>query len=207
MAKYKSKRREMQAAKTREDIVHAARVLFARNGYSGTSVEDIAREAGVAVQTIYSSLGSKRGILRDMNDLIDEEAGVGEMLPRMASAQDPEEILWLAVRIPRQFNERCGDILATLIGAQATEPEMAEINAEGARRHSRGERYLAERLKDYLAPGLTLDRAAQYMEALTWVPVWMGLRDNFGMSFDEAEEWIFGALHMLVLGTPAPARD
>ena len=52
-------RRERMALETRRDIVQAARRLFAERGYAQTSVNDIAAEAGVALQTIYARLGSK----------------------------------------------------------------------------------------------------------------------------------------------------
>ena len=38
-------------------------MLFADRGYTATTIELIAETAGVAVQTIYNTLGSKRGIL------------------------------------------------------------------------------------------------------------------------------------------------
>ncbi|MEV6102896.1 helix-turn-helix domain-containing protein [Nocardia sp. NPDC051981] len=45
-------------------ILTTARRLFAESGYTGTSIRSIAREAGVAPQTIYSHFGSKAGVLR-----------------------------------------------------------------------------------------------------------------------------------------------
>ena len=69
-------RREQMAQQTRGDILRAARRLFAERGYAATSINDIAEEAGVAIQTIYARLGSKRGMLLALIDLIDEEAGV-----------------------------------------------------------------------------------------------------------------------------------
>ena len=45
------------ADQTRRESLEAARRLFAERGYVGTSVADIAAEAGVAVQTIYARHG------------------------------------------------------------------------------------------------------------------------------------------------------
>ena len=69
-------RREVAAAETRREILRAARRLFAERGFASTSVQQIAEESGVAVQTIYSSIGSKAALVLALNDLIDEEAGV-----------------------------------------------------------------------------------------------------------------------------------
>lgn len=76
-----SSRSERMAAQTRADILDAARMLFGRDGYSATSINDIAREAGVSVQTIYARLGSKRGMLVALVDRIDDEVGMAETRP------------------------------------------------------------------------------------------------------------------------------
>jgi AcrR family transcriptional regulator len=55
--------RAQQADATRERIAEAARHLFASTGYGSTSIEAIAREAGVAARTVYAAFGSKREIL------------------------------------------------------------------------------------------------------------------------------------------------
>lgn len=44
-------------------IADAARELFAADGYGATSMEAIARRAGVANRTVYSAFGAKREIL------------------------------------------------------------------------------------------------------------------------------------------------
>ena len=69
-------RRAVQAEQTRLEILGAARRQFALHGYAATSVKDIATEAGVSVQTVYDSVGSKAELVRRLNDLIDAEAGV-----------------------------------------------------------------------------------------------------------------------------------
>ena len=48
----------------REDhLLNTAAALFIKNGYSGTSLDLIAREARVAVRTIYIKFGGKAGLL------------------------------------------------------------------------------------------------------------------------------------------------
>jgi len=55
--------RQEQAEATRMRIADAAQRLFAARGYGATSIEAIAREAGVANRTVYASFGAKRHIL------------------------------------------------------------------------------------------------------------------------------------------------
>lgn len=53
-----------QASATRRKIVEAASALFLRDGFVTTTMAMIAKEAGVAVQTLYMSFGSKTSILQ-----------------------------------------------------------------------------------------------------------------------------------------------
>ena len=50
-------------ANTRRRVITAATTCFERDGYLQTTMADVAREAGVAVQTLYLSFGSKIALL------------------------------------------------------------------------------------------------------------------------------------------------
>ena len=65
-------RRAVQADATRSDVVAAARELFLARGYVRTSLNAVAAQAGVAVQTIYNSVGNKAAVLAAV---LDEEIG------------------------------------------------------------------------------------------------------------------------------------
>ena len=71
----------------------------------------IAAESGVAVQTIYSSVGSKAALVLALNDLIDEEADVAELTARLLKETDAAQMIAKAVQLTRQLNERCGDLI------------------------------------------------------------------------------------------------
>lgn len=60
---YESGYRRQQADLTRSAILDSARRLFTEKGWAGTGMRDIAREAGVAVETVYASVGSKVAVL------------------------------------------------------------------------------------------------------------------------------------------------
>ena len=61
-------RRRIQSVQTRELIVATAGELFLANGYTATSIEAIATQAGVAIQTIYNSVGNKPALLSAVLD-------------------------------------------------------------------------------------------------------------------------------------------
>ena len=54
---------QARAVKTREKIMQTAIGLYAKNGYHNTTVDDIAREAGVSVGTAYRYFGDKKELL------------------------------------------------------------------------------------------------------------------------------------------------
>ncbi len=70
-------RRELLTEWRHREILQAARSLFARLGYSATSVDDIAQEAGVAKGTVYLYFKSKEEVFaallaRDLECLTDK---------------------------------------------------------------------------------------------------------------------------------------
>ena len=66
--RYHSPLRADQAEQTRRRILDAAYGLFAENGYAGTTIAMVADTAGVAPETIYLSVGGKRGLLEGVID-------------------------------------------------------------------------------------------------------------------------------------------
>lgn len=56
------------------EIVKAAWVIFARYGYVKSTMSDIAREAGVARQTLYNAFPSKESVLRAVVRLACEDS-------------------------------------------------------------------------------------------------------------------------------------
>ncbi len=203
-------RRQGMADQTRHDILHTARHLFARQGYAATSVTDIAREAGVAVQTIYARLGSKRGMLMALIDLIDEEADASGLAAGIRAATTPEDTLAAEVRLTRMFQERCGDIIGALFAAAAVEPDLAAAVAEGQRRHRDGARLAVARIADLggLRVGLAPDRAGALIAIATTHEAWRELRAAYQLSWDDAEALLRDMLGRAVLRPrPAPPRQ
>ena len=81
--------RQVQAEETRVRIAQTARRLFAAQGYGATSIDAIAKEAGVATRTVYSAFGTKREILSLICDLWLSEAGALEQAQQVFAIEDP----------------------------------------------------------------------------------------------------------------------
>ncbi|MET0188094.1 MAG: helix-turn-helix domain-containing protein [Pseudonocardia sediminis] len=61
-------RRAEGKARTREAVLSAARTVFAERGYGSASVEEIAREAGVAIGSVYAHFGGKQALFAALID-------------------------------------------------------------------------------------------------------------------------------------------
>lgn len=66
---YNSSRRRAQADENRAAIIRTARDLFLDHGYGHTTIADVARRAGVSVETIYASVGTKTQLLHKAWDI------------------------------------------------------------------------------------------------------------------------------------------
>ena len=201
MPKQPSTLRARQAQLTRDEILGAARRLFAENGYSRTSVRDIAEAAGVSAQTVYDSIGSKQAIVARLNDLIDAEADIATIVGSGVGSDDPGEILAVQARVVRSILEHCGDILRALVSGAAAEPDLALVMAEGHRRHVEGARRIVARLADLdaLEPTVSVDAAAATLSATSDVSFALLLADTYGWSIEAIEDWIVATNRKLLL--------
>ena len=148
-------------------IVLAAAQLFFEQGYRATSISRIAAEAGVAVQTIYNSIGSKSDVLSRVLD----HAAAGERAPvpvavfmreQAESPSDPAEIIEQLVTFWRGALERTAPVFRVIREAAAVDLQVAALEAERATRRLNNYRSAAQLLRDRgaLRDGLTLEQAA-----------------------------------------------
>ena len=184
-------RRAVQAAQTRMEILAAARRQFVTNGYAATNMKEIAAAAGVSVQTVYDSVGSKPELVRRLNDLIDVEAGIAEIAMTVPGEMDPLVLAVVPARITRRLIERCGDIVRASIDGSRADPGLVDVSQEGRRRHRLGARAVAQRLDTLRAlEPMTVDAAATTIAMLADVRVALALIDDHAFTLDDVEAWI-----------------
>jgi AcrR family transcriptional regulator len=133
---YESPRRQEQSRETRRRIVSAARELFVAKGYGRTTMSEVAREAGVAVETVYAAFRNKPSLLRQVwyvdfrGD--DDDLRLLERPEMRAVLGEPD----LATRLQAHADlitpvlGRVAPLLVALRGAAATEPTAAAMLAE-----------------------------------------------------------------------------
>jgi AcrR family transcriptional regulator len=189
--------RERRAQLTHDEILAAARRLFAEHGYARTSVRDIAKAAGVSAQTVYDSVGSKQQLVAQLNDLIDAEAGIGGIVSGDLQSEDPQVVAAISARVARSILEHCGDIIHALVTGAAAEPELAAVLAEGQRRHVAGSTRVVGRLRELGAT--PPDGAVETLAALSDVRFALVLQESYGWSLDQLERWIAASSTTLLL--------
>lgn len=193
--------RERHAAQTREAVLEAAYRLFIENGYTQTTIGQIAKEAGVSVQTIYTSVGNKGELIAALVEQMDVTAGSRDAWAKIDAAKNAREQLRIGLRVVRTFPERYGDLLDLLADASGTAPELRGHIEAGQARHRGALSQLIKRInKDHgLKKGMTEQRAGAIMAAMTNRSVWQDLHEAHGWTYDEIEDWLTDALASLLL--------
>jgi AcrR family transcriptional regulator len=133
---YDSARRQEQARETRLRIIRAANDLFVEQGYGRTTIAEVARTAGVAVETVYAAFRNKPTLLRQVwyvgfrGD--EEDVRLLDRPEIRAVLAEPD----LAARFRAHAGvltgvfRRFSPLLMTVQGAAAGEPAAAALLAE-----------------------------------------------------------------------------
>lgn len=132
MAKKTTGVRATKARETRRRMRAAALKLFTEQGYATTSMQAIADQARVAVQTLYFTFGTKRALLTEILDVA--VAGDEEPVPTLerpwvaqALAATPAEQLRVQARAAREIYERVAPVLEVIRDAAGADPELADL--------------------------------------------------------------------------------
>src|ERR1700745_3720336 len=138
---YRSPRGGQQAAETRSMVAAAAARLFGERGWAATGMREVARAAGVSVETVYASFRSKGDLLMAALDV----AVVGDTAP-VPVDQRPEfaapgsgtrrQRAQASARLVTDINQRTAGVVLALREAAASDADLAERRRE--RKHSGG---------------------------------------------------------------------
>lgn len=204
---YEMSNRTRQARETRRRIVEAAARLFVEEGYSATSIGAIAKEAGVAVPTVYATLRSKANILRAVVDLTvrgdDEAAPLASRAgwQEIERRHDPREQLALFARLHRQICEREAAVFAQLEAAAGADPEATQMLAEHDRRRYETQSRLARNLhrRKQLKPRMAAREAADVVWTIASERTYLALVRDRGWKADRYERWVAEQLEAALL--------
>lgn len=114
----------------REELLDAAARVIARQGYAGTKIQDIVREAGLSSGAVYGRFRGKEELVREAI-ITRSTRGEGEPVPAGTRVAD------LVAKAASEFPPQITDTEALLVEAYLTasrDPVIAEALAETDRR-------------------------------------------------------------------------
>lgn len=197
-------RQQIAAEETQRAIVEAAKRLFAEHGYHATSIGRIASDAGVAVQTIYNSVGSKRDILSRVLDF----AAAGERAPvpvpqfmreDAERESDPRRIIAQLIEFWRDALPRTAPVFRII--REAADPEVDALErartAQRLSNYAHAARLLAQR--NAIQSGLTIEQAAAAIFAIGHPETYRALVLDGDWTDDDWAAWAQAALEATLL--------
>ena len=200
--------RAERAGSTRRAITEAARRRFRASGYAATTMREIADEAGVAVQTVYATFGSKANILRALRlDVIGDEEADAAWADALV-APDNEAAIDAFARSIRLRWEHGADVVA--INREAARAD-AQVRTEVAvadliRRTGIAEVAAALVARDAKLGPVAL--VAAQLEGLTVTTVYEVLTAGHDWTPETYERWLAGVLtDSLARGRPRGRRS
>jgi AcrR family transcriptional regulator len=199
--------RAQQKARTRSQLLAAARDAFAAHGFEGTTIREIARRAGVATGTVFVHFPDKQGLLADVFQE-SLQAALDEAWRTLPPGPLADRLLHLAGRLYRFY---------------AAEPALAQVlvkeslfmgGVPGRRLDDHRARFVA-RLEELIRlagardrPGAEAQDVAQAFFALYFSILIAGLRGELGdvPGWTEALRRVLRACTFATDGGPAGGR-
>ncbi len=207
--RYRSPLREEAAQGTRRVILDAARDLFIRQGYGGTSIDQIANQAGVSKPTVFAAVGSKRVLLKELRDIAlagDDQPIPVSARPRiqeLLAETDPRRMLRLYAGNLALVHARYADLEEVLHAAAGLDEELRDLWKTNESERLGAARMLVRNLmtKGDLRPGLDHAQASDILWIFMASDNYRRLVRDQGWSGERFERWLGDTLCELLLGS------
>ncbi|OOC55745.1 MULTISPECIES: TetR/AcrR family transcriptional regulator [Nocardiopsis] len=192
-------KRAEKARMTRMRMLEAAKELFVANGFGATPMQDVADRAGVAVQTLFYTFGTKKALLKQVVDTA--IAGDDEPVPTLerawfrdaAGRPDARSALEAHVDGTGRVLARVAGVSEMLRVAAATDPAVGGLWGEDAPADPRYtvQTAFARALVDKpgAAPGLDAASAADELYAVLGPELYLALVRDRGWPHERWEDW------------------
>lgn len=205
---YRSDLRAAQAAETRRVVVAAARDSFVANGYAATTIDAVAKAAGVSRKTVFTAVGGKVELLKTALDWsVAGDDGQATLIDRprlraVLASDDPGRLLIEWAELLVEIDARVSGVFRALEVAAETDAEARAPLSESQQQRLDGARAVVSRLATLGA----LDPAVSRREAtdIAWLATDPVLYDRFvtlrGWSRQRFSTWLSGLLTGQLLG-------
>jgi AcrR family transcriptional regulator len=192
-------RAEEERRTTQRRVVEAARDLFVARGYVATTVADIAKEAGVALQSVYNAGKSKAALMHLVVDLAvagdDEDVMLTDRPSFTAIAELPtaEKQVEKIAGLIAETMQRLAPVWVAYRQAAAVDPSAAEsLEAAHRRRNETFAQMMSMVDQDRLR--LSPEEATDTAWAIGSIDVYLLLRQIRGWNHTQYTRWLTSTL-------------
>ena len=204
---YDSTARKAAAQATRLAILSAARRLFLERGYAGTTMPAIAAAAGVALDTVYATVGKKPALFRLLVETAisgreravaaDDRAYV-RAIRSEKTAQGKLRIYAAALRV---IQPRLAPLFQVLQSSAPLDPDLQSLWRQISERRAANMRLFVRDLATTgsLRPGLDEQIAADIVWSMNSPEYYILLVQQRGWSDEQFENWLVDAWSRLLL--------
>lgn len=204
---YDSSSRKEAARITQESVLEAARNLFVEKGYAATTMPSIAQAAGVALDTVYATVGKKPALFR----LLIERAISGkegalpaeerDYVQAIRTEPDAAGKLRIYAAALRSIQERLAPLFRVLQGAAPLDAQLAALWKNISERRAKNMRLFAADLAATrrLRPHLSVAKVADILWTMNSPEFYILLVQERDWPVKEFEDWLVEAWVRLLL--------
>jgi AcrR family transcriptional regulator len=204
---YNSSSRKEAARLTHQSIIDAARSVFLDKGYAAATMPAIAQAAGVALDTVYATVGKKPALFRLLIEMA--ISGADRAVPAeereyvwaIRAEADAAKKLRIYAAALCSIQQRLAPLFRVLQGAAALDPELADLWQGISQRRAKNMRLFATDLAatGRLRPLLSVAKAADIIWSMNSPEFYLLMVEQRGWSPKEFEDWLVDAWIRLLL--------
>ena len=177
--------RAVAVEETRTRILDAIFRLGTQRLFPEISLDDVANEAGVSVQTVLRQFGSRAGLI---------EANIEYAIAQIADEREtPVGDVDAAVQVICDHYETRGDIAIRMLAQENSDPQVGQLTERGRIMHRNW-------VSEVFAPFTTHDALVDLLVVATDAYTWKLLRRDRGLSRVQTERRMNTLVHA-ILGT------
>ncbi len=204
---YDSSSRKIAARATHQAIVDAARSVFLDKGYAGATMPAIAHIAGVALDTVYATVGKKPALFRLLIEMAISGADSAvpaeerDYVQAIRAETDAAGKLRIYAAALRNIQQRLAPLFRVLQGAAPLDPQLAVLWKNISERRAKNMRLFAADLAatGRLRSHLSVAKAADIIWTMNSPEFYLLLVEERGWSPNEFEDWLMDAWIRLLL--------
>lgn len=205
--RYDTSRRREAAARTRHAILEAAQQLFLANGYAATTMNEVAATAGVALDTVYATIGPKPQLFRLLIEAAisgtDEELPIlqRDYVPAIRAAPTAAAKLAVYAEAIGRIQRRLAPLFHALQAAGAADAELAALWDGLLRRRAQNMPLLVDELArtGELREDLSRRAAADLIWAINSTEIYILMTRTRALPHARYAPWLAATLQRLLL--------